>query len=356
MADQSLHISKVKKVHAIHQKFRSSNPVVAVLVWGINHTMDELSYVAEQPLIMRDDFKAYSKIRIENQFYNSDVLPSKFKFKEYCPLVFRDLRTRFGVSSDDYTASFCEGSNMLMESSAGRSSSFFCFTDDKRFVAKSISTEEVSQFHTSFAHYHSYIVECNGNTYLPHYLGLYRLTIFDKETYIVVMKNVLSAHLTMTEVYDLKGSTFERHADHSELEKEVPILKDNDFLDRSVKLDLGTHRESFVEQLERDVNFLSKEKLMDYSLLLGIYRPKQGEDVTSMVATDTYAIPKSIADPNYYFIGIIDTLTFYGAKKKAAHTAKEFKHGKDAEISTVNPDQYARRFLEFVYSIVSKSF
>ncbi len=34
--------------------------------------------------------------------------------------------------------------------------------------------------------------------------GLYRLTIFDKETYIVVMKNVFHTNLRIKEVYDLK--------------------------------------------------------------------------------------------------------------------------------------------------------
>ena len=29
--------------------------------------------------------------------YHSAVLPKGFKFKEYCPVVFRDLRARFNV-------------------------------------------------------------------------------------------------------------------------------------------------------------------------------------------------------------------------------------------------------------------
>ena len=33
------------------------------------------------------------------------------------------------------------------------------------------------------------------------------------------------------------------------------------------------------------------------------------------------------AGNDQYFLGIIDALTFYGALKKAAHTAKELKHG-----------------------------
>ena len=29
-------------------------------------------------------------------------LPSRFKFKEYCPMVFRNLRARFGIDDQDY--------------------------------------------------------------------------------------------------------------------------------------------------------------------------------------------------------------------------------------------------------------
>ena len=29
-------------------------------------------------------------------------MPSHFKFKEYCPIVFRNLRERFGIDDTDY--------------------------------------------------------------------------------------------------------------------------------------------------------------------------------------------------------------------------------------------------------------
>lgn len=45
---------------------------------------------------------------------------------------------------------------------------------------------------------------------------------------------------------------------------------------------------------------------------------------------------------------MIDILTKYGVKKRTAQAAKTMKHGANAEISTVKPEQYARRFLDFV--------
>lgn len=49
-----------------------------------------------------------------------------------------------------------------------------------------------------------------------------------------------------------------------------------------------------------------------------------------------------------YFMALIDILTKYGVKKRTAMAAKTVKHGAGAEISTVHPDQYAKRFLEFI--------
>jgi len=53
-----------------------------------------------------------------------------------------------------------------------------------------------------------------------------------------------------------------------------------------------------------------------------------------------------------YFVGIIDILTWYGIKKRTAQAAKTVKHGYAAEISTVHPDQYARRLVEFIEKII----
>lgn len=53
-----------------------------------------------------------------------------------------------------------------------------------------------------------------------------------------------------------------------------------------------------------------------------------------------------------YFMALIDILTHYGLKKKSANVAKTVKYGADQEISTVKPDQYSKRFLDFVNKII----
>lgn len=36
-------------------------------------------------------------------------MPSHFKFKEYCPMVFRNLRERFGIDDQDFQVSRFRG-------------------------------------------------------------------------------------------------------------------------------------------------------------------------------------------------------------------------------------------------------
>ena len=55
-----------------------------------------------------------------------------------------------------------------------------------------------------------------GRTLLPHYLGLYRLTVNNAETYWIVMRNTLSSSVKVHRKFDLKGSTVDRAASHKE--------------------------------------------------------------------------------------------------------------------------------------------
>lgn len=66
---------------------------------------------------------------------------------------------------------------------------------------------------------------------------------------------------------------------------------------------------------------------------------------------DIYAIPSCESAPvkEIYFIAIIDVLTHYGVKKQAAKAAKTVKYGSNVDgISTCDPEQYAKRFIDFM--------
>lgn len=130
--------------------------------------------------------------------------------------------------------------------------------------------------HSLLKQYHPFIVERHGKTLLPQYLAMYRLTVDNVEHYMVLMRNVFTGHLRVHKKYDLKGSTVDREASGKEKQKKDPTLKDNDFLNDGIKIVIGEEaRAGLLETLRADVEFLARNEIMDYSLLLGIHDTKQ---------------------------------------------------------------------------------
>lgn len=453
-------ILKQKKVKNMRQKlklFRANEPLKSVLMWGINYSFSALNHVKPRVMLLKDDFKAYMKVKVNNHLFNKENMPSRFKYKEYCPMVFKSLRERFAVNAIDYWDAFTRH-QPLWDSTRGKSGSKFLVTYNRQFVAKTISSEEVEQMHHMIEEYYAYIVKCHGQTLLPQYLGLYRLTVNDQEIYILVMRNVFSPRLAIHKKYDLKGSAIEREANEKEKSRPLPTLKDTDFLNDVCKIHISSDAKTrLLQTLESDIQFLVENNLMDYSLLIGIHEvgntftldeldenqvePNRAfvdkvasagdglgnfeshwhsqhfpETKYSIIAaltssgglsagtlsagdedeeeelgfsntelsvqqlgsgtitppdsppinTDSnhqfngelhpnfefYGMKSSNAAPKplIYFIAIIDILTRYGMRKRTAQTYKNVKHG--SEASTVKPELYGRRLLDFVTQCV----
>uniref|UniRef100_A0A8D1DIQ1 Phosphatidylinositol 5-phosphate 4-kinase type-2 gamma n=2 Tax=Sus scrofa TaxID=9823 RepID=A0A8D1DIQ1_PIG len=370
--------SKTKKKHFVQQKvkvFRAADPLVGVFLWGVAHSINELSQVPPPVMLLPDDFKASSKIKVNNHLFHRENLPSHFKFKEYCPQVFRNLRDRFGIDDQDYLVSLTRSPPTESEGSDGR----FLISYDRTLVIKEVSSEDIADMHSNLSNYHQYIVKCHGNTLLPQFLGMYRVSVDSEDSYMLVMRNMFSHRLPVHRKYDLKGSLVSREASDKEKVKELPTLKDMDFLNKNQKVYIGEEEKKiFLEKLKRDVEFLVQLKIMDYSLLLGIHdivrgsepeeegpvREEESEGDGDCALTgppalvgsygtspegiggyihshrplgpgefesfiDVYAIRSAEGAPQkeVYFMGLIDILTQYDAKKKAAHAAKTVKHG-----------------------------
>lgn len=394
---------KMKTVQQKVKLFRANEPLMSVFMWGINHTINELSHIPVPVMLMPDDFKAFTKAKKDNHLFNKENMPSHFKVKEYCPMVFRNLRERFGVDDIEYMNSLTK--QPVEIDSSGRSGARMLLSQDKKYFIKTLVSEEVEQMHHILKQYHSYVVECHAQTLLPQYLGMYRVTVNDVETYLVVLRNVFSPRLTIHKKYDLKGSTVDRQASDKEKAKDLPTLKDNDFVNDGVIIHIGsTEKENFMKKLNADTEFLSSLHLMDYSLIVGIHDCEKAEqealeaqqqaeseaengdnadgdtedgleeeyisDGIANVPTppdspqtfvnqpfsgevdpkiEMFAIKSGKEDKQeIYFLAMVDILTKYGMKKRTAQAAKTVKHGAGAEISTVRPDQYAKRFVEFI--------
>lgn len=59
-----------------------------------------------------------------------------FKFKDYAPLVFREIRERFGIMSQDYMLSLTSEYVLVEMFTNSRSGSFFFYSADYRFILK----------------------------------------------------------------------------------------------------------------------------------------------------------------------------------------------------------------------------
>jgi len=391
--DDMPEVKKQKKRKAFKMKkkvFRSSDPLLSVFMWGVHQSVEQLTHCTIPPLLLDTDFKAFSKISIENYNFNSDNMTGKFKFKEYCPLVFKNLRDRFGVKEALFNQALsscepyyeCQG-DAVKERERGHK---YFYSKDNKFVVKIFHSEEVEFMHSILNVYYNYAVEKGGQTLLPQYLAMYKITVSGMEYHMIVMKNVFAVNLRIHKKYDLKGSKVDRAATDKD-----PTLKDCDFLNEEMKIRVGEEkRKHILGMLESDVQFLSQLKIMDYSLLLGVHNVARGleeerewaledehsssddlldgedynnkdSDVPMEIEEDddevedqiyengyTYFTDESINDKEVYCFGLIDVLTKYNATKRAAHTAKTMKHGSGAEISTVRPETYAKRFLEFM--------
>jgi 1-phosphatidylinositol-5-phosphate 4-kinase len=84
-------------------------------------------------------------------------------------------------------------------------------------------------------------------------VGMYRVTVDGGEHYMVVTRNVFSNHLKIHKKYDLKGSTVDREAKDKEKGKDLPTLKDNDFIKDGGRIYIGDEaKEKLIETLTAD--------------------------------------------------------------------------------------------------------
>ena len=212
-------------------------------------------------------------------------------FKDYAPLVFRRIRSLFGTSDRDYMLSLGPEQilgEMLLGSmgslaelfSEGKSGSFFYFSNDGRYLIKTIPHRELLSLITLLEKYVAH-VEAEPYTLLPRFMGAHRIRMpGGRKVHFVVMTNVFSSPRVIHERYDLKGSTHGRSAG-ADLQQYPDVLRKD--LDLRAPFALKPDaRSALLAQIASDLNFLRDVYTMDYSLLCGIHYPMR----ETSVATD----------------------------------------------------------------------
>ncbi|CAI0374539.1 unnamed protein product [Linum tenue] len=332
---------------------------------------------------------------------------SEFKWKDYCPLVFRSLRKLFKVDAADYMLSIC-GDNALRElSSPGKSGSFFYLTHDDRYMIKTMKKAEVKVLIRMLAAYYNH-VRAFDNTLVIRFYGLHCVKLTGPVRFII-MGNLFVSEYAIHRRFDLKGSSLGRITDKPESEIDAnTILKDLD-LNFIFKLQKAWFQE-FCRQVDRDCELLEQERIMDYSLLVGIHFrdvasnreiiPTKSEPPTPAAEVEREEGPRLskadmdqlLLDPTkwarirlgmnmparvertvrrndcelqlvgeptgeFYDVimtfGIIDILQDYDISKKLEHAYKSIQYD-PTSISAVDPKQYSRRFRDFIFRIFAE--
>ncbi|KAG4127021.1 hypothetical protein ERO13_D10G192800v2 [Gossypium hirsutum] len=318
-------------------------------------------------------------------------------------LGIRTLRKLFDIDAADYMLSIC-GDDALRElSSPGKSGSFFYLTNDDKYMIKTMKKAEVKVLIRMLPAYYNH-VRSFKDTLVTKFFGLHCVKLTgstQKKVRFVVMGNLFCTDTAIHRRFDLKGSFQGRTTAKPEAEIDsTTTLKDLD-LNYIFRLQKLWFKE-FCSQVDRDCDFLENERIMDYSLLIGLHfrevstphtsgvssptgngdcengeAPRLSEDSNDqlvinstrqspvslgidMVARAEKTVRKNdcqvVGEPTgvmydvILFFGIIDILQDYDISKKLEHAYKSMQYD-PTSISAVDPKLYSKRFRDFIFKV-----
>jgi len=222
-------------------------------------------------LMTPEQFGEFGNYRFPNR--GSNCTPphymKSFKFKDYCPLVFKMLRQMFDIDPIDYQVELCGNFQYLEFISNSKSGQFFFYSHDQKYMVKTMTKTESKLLRKILPQYYGYIRK-HPNSLLTKYFGMHRVKPHRrKKIYFLIMASVFYSNdgLEIHEQYDLKGSTKGRRSFKKETMK-----KDLDLIKSGTIIHIGREKaKMFKNQIQMDTDFLRKHRIMDYSLLLGIH-------------------------------------------------------------------------------------
>ena len=276
--------------------------------------------------------------------------------------------------------------------------------NEKKIMIKLLQNKMVDYFRTNN---NSIICRIYGVYSISIKTGLYQ----NEEIYFILMKNVIgSFYDNLLCKYDLKGSVFNRKVQYENVDKKV--LKDINFNEvEEIFLLNKNDSKKLLEIVEKDSNFLCSSGIMDYSLLVakislnndeikclfgmdhrrvteaqflqmigqertttnvniikedkenidneGEIKEKEnlidneGNDKIrfkegNIASLKKYMFPSLKADI-VYIMSIIDYFQLFTLQKNLENKYKKLRKGvKKEDISSIPPDEYKLRFIEFV--------
>lgn len=261
------------------------NQVVAAVM--LEHADEQEEQTAEESLFAKSNDFNIRKVKLKNVTFSFvSMQPDVFR------LLWKSLKVNFQTLKHSFLLEDMSGidsSGMLEKFTEGKSGSFFYFTQDRRYIIKTVSSGE-EKFLRNFARQYYRHMKSNPESLIVRFYGLYQVQLAWEQKYIsvVVMENIFYSmqHLKIHEKYDLKGSRIGRRV--LKVGKAVTssiTLKD---LDLQQKIYVGSENKALLmEQLKKDVHFLTEHSIMDYSMLLGIHNHGKQQNYNALTTGNT---------------------------------------------------------------------
>ncbi|XP_021718609.1 phosphatidylinositol 4-phosphate 5-kinase 1-like [Chenopodium quinoa] len=402
---------EIKKPGQPISKGHKNYELMLNLQLGVRHSVGK--HASKTRDLKGSDFepkeKFWTRFPPEGSKHTPPHQSADFRWKDYCPMVFRHLRELFGIDPAEYMLAIC-GSDALREfSSPGKSGSCFYLTQDDRYMIKTVKKAEVKVLIKMLPKYYDHVAKYK-NTLVTKFFGVHCVklkAVGGQKTRFIVMGNLFHSEYRIHKRFDLKGSSHGRSIDKPEGEiDETTTLKDLD-LKFVFRLQQSWFQE-LMSQVDRDCEFLEAEKIMDYSLLIGLHfredcssneqglsptgRGGTNHDKSSPLGYEIFmqdsncimegtrpfirlganmparaervsrtefegnGTPRSVTGGGgevfevILYFGIIDILQDYDFIKKFEHAYKSLQVD-PTSISAVDPKLYSKRFRDFMHRV-----
>ena len=136
-----------------------------------------------------DRDSADSQLRVDQGRANSTQQASdEVTFLDYCPEVFADVRSHFGIKHDVYIAEWTTAAKVKLNE-GGASSAFFFYSGGERFIAKSCTRAEMNVLCRIAEDYRTYLKE-NPKSFLLRILGAHCFKTYNTDFFFFVMENI----------------------------------------------------------------------------------------------------------------------------------------------------------------------
>lgn len=301
----------------------------------------------------------------------------------HCDAQLSKIREAFGVPDPE---EILKSSNIDLshaEESAGKSGAKMIFSDDKKYIIKTMSSRDLNALKGVIDAYTYHIV---GHATNSEMMRLYAIVEDPEHGMWLIGNNWLPMRFPIT--WDLKGSMVGRQSG-----TEKRAQKDKDWLAQGKVLAVPPgQRNALLQALESDSSMLARSNLIDYSLIVGVLvyelEPCDGQNQPACISPichpqggcgeagynlgdyfteikDFYCAENSLKHRELghtcvggftqglkvYFqcFGIIDLLKPYDMKSKLEYGAKA---GFARQVSAQPADSYAKRFFQFMHEKV----